>query len=324
MQTATATWDNLPQILVGALWLNACLAPALVLAFLGLGMPAAIAGVLLAAPGWVALQRYQMGLVEGRAVPLATLLKAFRHFWTRGVRLGVLGLFLPVVTWLAGGWLTPSGLAVPVLTVGLLASFLVGSVLVLYAVPLLVAYDQDAAGGAAQQRDLTGTAYQRHGGHGGPGRAVHFGNHLREFGVDVRAAGAVRHVCGQQLPACHRTRGSGMTKLILVGGFLGAGKTTLLLAAGKELRARGLRVGLVTNDQGDQLVDTALATQARLPVVEVAGGCFCCRLPDLLSSLDTLQRTVAAGRDPGRARGELHGYHGDGDAPIGGAAGPEL
>ncbi len=115
-----------------------------------------------------------------------------------------------------------------------------------------------------------------------------------------------------------------MTKLILVGGFLGAGKTTLLLAAGKELRARGLRVGLVTNDQSDQLVDTALATQARLPVVEVAGGCFCCRLPDLLSSLDKLQRTVAAGRDPGRARGELRGYHGDGDAPAGGAAGLEL
>ncbi len=84
-----------------------------------------------------------------------------------------------------------------------------------------------------------------------------------------------------------------MTKLILVGGFLGAGKTTLLLAAGRELRQRGLRVGLVTNDQGDQLVDTALATQARLPVVEVAGGCFCCRLPDLLRSLDVLQKTVA-------------------------------
>ncbi|MFN8464489.1 MAG: hypothetical protein U0X20_03025 [Caldilineaceae bacterium] len=143
MQTATATWDNLPQIVVGALWLNVCLAPALVLAFLGLGTPAAVAGVLLAAPGWVALQRYQMGLVEGRAVPLATLLKAYGHFWMRSVRLGVLGLFLPIVTWLAGVWLTPIGLAVPALIVGLLASFLVGSVLVLYAVPLLVAYDHD-------------------------------------------------------------------------------------------------------------------------------------------------------------------------------------
>ena len=144
MQTATATWDNLPQILVGALWLNACLAPALVLAFLGLGMPAAIAGVLLAAPGWVALQRYQMGLVEGKAVPLATLLKAFRHFWTRGVRLGVLGIFLPVVTWLAGVLADAERTGGARLDrAGLLASFLVGSVLVLYAVPLLVAYDQE-------------------------------------------------------------------------------------------------------------------------------------------------------------------------------------
>lgn len=84
-----------------------------------------------------------------------------------------------------------------------------------------------------------------------------------------------------------------MTKLILVGGFLGAGKTTLLLAAGRALRNRGLRVGLVTNDQSQELVDTALAQRARLPVVEVAGGCFCCRLPDLLSSLQTLQQTVA-------------------------------
>jgi len=143
VQTATATWDNLPQILVGALWLNVCLAPALVLAFLGLGMPAAVAGVLLAAPGWVALQRFQMGLVEGRAVPLAVVLTSFRHFWMRGVRLGVLAVFLPIATWLAGALLTPSGLAVPILIVGLLASLLVGSVLVLYAVPVLVAYDQD-------------------------------------------------------------------------------------------------------------------------------------------------------------------------------------
>lgn len=84
-----------------------------------------------------------------------------------------------------------------------------------------------------------------------------------------------------------------MTRLILTGGFLGAGKTTLLLAAAHKLRARGLRVGLVTNDQGGQLVDTALAARSHLPVVEVAGGCFCCRLPDLLSSLDALQRSVA-------------------------------
>jgi hypothetical protein len=142
-QTLVDTWDNLPQIVVAGLWLNLCLAPAMVLAFLGLGVPAAVAGVLLAAPGWVALQHFEIELVQGKAVPPATLLAGFRRYWTRSLRLGVLGVFLPVVTWLAGAWLTGRGLAVPILTIGLLASLLVGSVLVLYAVPLLVLYDHD-------------------------------------------------------------------------------------------------------------------------------------------------------------------------------------
>lgn len=78
-------------------------------------------------------------------------------------------------------------------------------------------------------------------------------------------------------------------RLILVGGFLGAGKTTLLLAAAQRLAAQGLRVGLVTNDQGAGLVDTALVDTHALPVTEVAGGCFCCRFPDLLQALQRLQ-----------------------------------
>jgi G3E family GTPase len=84
-----------------------------------------------------------------------------------------------------------------------------------------------------------------------------------------------------------------MTRLILVGGFLGAGKTTLLLQAARLLVERGLRTGLMTNDQGNELVDTLLAKEQNLPVVEVAGGCFCCRFPDLLEGLHHLQRTVA-------------------------------
>src|SRR5262245_16289093 len=82
------------------------------------------------------------------------------------------------------------------------------------------------------------------------------------------------------------------TRLILTGGFLGAGKTTLLLRAAQRLAARGERVGLVTNDQGDGLVDTALAAHHAIPVVEVAGGCFCCRFPDLTQALRQLERTV--------------------------------
>ncbi|MBI1878780.1 MAG: cobalamin biosynthesis protein [Chloroflexi bacterium] len=82
------------------------------------------------------------------------------------------------------------------------------------------------------------------------------------------------------------------TCLVLVGGFLGAGKTTLLLQAARRLIAQGYRVGLVANDQGQGLVDTALAQQQGIPVAEVAGGCFCCRFPDLLAALRQLQEMV--------------------------------
>lgn len=79
------------------------------------------------------------------------------------------------------------------------------------------------------------------------------------------------------------------TRLVLVGGFLGAGKTTLLLHAADYLTGQGLRVGLVTNDQGKNLVDTALVRQRDFPVEEVSGSCFCCRFPDLLDAVRRLQ-----------------------------------
>ena len=82
------------------------------------------------------------------------------------------------------------------------------------------------------------------------------------------------------------------TSLILLGGFLGAGKTTLLLRAAGLLVERGHRVGLIVNDQGDDLVDTAMARWQDLPVAEVAGGCFCCRFPDLIKALRRLQKSV--------------------------------
>ena len=46
---------------------------------------------------------------------------------------------------------------------------------------------------------------------------------------------------------------------------------------------------MVTNDQGRGLVDTALAHAAGVPVGEVGGGCFCCRLTDLLRATDALE-----------------------------------
>ena len=79
-----------------------------------------------------------------------------------------------------------------------------------------------------------------------------------------------------------------ITTIVLVGGFLGAGKTRLLLAAGQVLRARGMRVGIVTNDQGGELVDTRLAAAAGFDTGEVTGGCFCCRFSDFLRAAERL------------------------------------
>ena len=47
------------------------------------------------------------------------------------------------------------------------------------------------------------------------------------------------------------------TDLVLVGGFLGAGKTSLLFEMAKRLNKQGKKVGLITNDQASELVDTS-------------------------------------------------------------------
>lgn len=78
------------------------------------------------------------------------------------------------------------------------------------------------------------------------------------------------------------------TRLIVVGGFLGAGKTTLLAAAAERLERAGLNVGVITNDQADDLVDTAVLADRGLDVREVSGGCFCCRFSCLLSASELL------------------------------------
>lgn len=82
------------------------------------------------------------------------------------------------------------------------------------------------------------------------------------------------------------------TKLILVGGFLGAGKTTLLRAAAEKLTKRGQVVGLITNDQAPDLVDTALLSAGepsrKERVREVAGSCFCCNFPGFIDAVSSL------------------------------------
>jgi Ni2+-binding GTPase involved in maturation of urease and hydrogenase len=78
------------------------------------------------------------------------------------------------------------------------------------------------------------------------------------------------------------------TRIVFVGGFLGAGKTTLLWRAAELQMKRGKRVGLITNDQAPDLVDTKWLAEEGLNVREVAGSCFCCNFAGLIYAAEKL------------------------------------
>lgn len=88
---------------------------------------------------------------------------------------------------------------------------------------------------------------------------------------------------------------------VLIGGFLGAGKTTVIGHLSRWLETHNQRVGLVTNDQGTGLMDTAAARLAmgnrdqatqENRVEEITGGCFCCRLDELVAAIGRLDSTA--------------------------------
>ncbi len=80
-------------------------------------------------------------------------------------------------------------------------------------------------------------------------------------------------------------------RFIMVGGFLGAGKTTALARLGQHYRKQGMRVGLVTNDQAQALVDTTSLRGQGFAVEEVAGACFCCRFDELVGKVEQLEES---------------------------------
>jgi G3E family GTPase len=82
-------------------------------------------------------------------------------------------------------------------------------------------------------------------------------------------------------------------RFVMVGGFLGAGKTTTLARLARFYQGRGQRVGLVTNDQAADLVDTDSLRAQGLAVEEVAGACFCCRFDNLVERVGKLRESQA-------------------------------
>jgi G3E family GTPase len=77
-------------------------------------------------------------------------------------------------------------------------------------------------------------------------------------------------------------------RFIMLGGFLGAGKTTTIGRLARHYTAQGQKVGIVTNDQTTDLVDTHSLRSQGFDVGEVAGACFCCHFNELTATVDQL------------------------------------
>lgn len=79
-------------------------------------------------------------------------------------------------------------------------------------------------------------------------------------------------------------------RFVMIGGFLGAGKTTAIGRLAQHYIQEGLRVGIVTNDQAYDLVDTMSLRKQGLEVGEVPGACFCCKFDDLVETVTALKQ----------------------------------
>src|SRR5438034_11244562 len=77
-------------------------------------------------------------------------------------------------------------------------------------------------------------------------------------------------------------------RYIMIGGFLGAGKTTAVAQLAQRLSQQGQQVGLITHDQGSELVDTAMLRSRGFATEEIPGGCFCCRFNSLVDAANNL------------------------------------
>src|SRR5438045_3310683 len=83
-------------------------------------------------------------------------------------------------------------------------------------------------------------------------------------------------------------RTTNKSRYLMIGGILGAGKTTSVVRLAERLTKQGLRVGLITNDQGSELVDTKVLRSRGFATEEIAGGCFCCRFNSLVDAANKL------------------------------------
>jgi Ni2+-binding GTPase involved in maturation of urease and hydrogenase len=81
-------------------------------------------------------------------------------------------------------------------------------------------------------------------------------------------------------------------RFVMLGGFLGAGKTTTIARLARHYQQQGLKVGIVTNDQATDLVDTNSLRAQGFDVGEVPGACFCCNFRKLTETVGELEMSA--------------------------------
>jgi len=79
-------------------------------------------------------------------------------------------------------------------------------------------------------------------------------------------------------------------RVVFVGGFLGAGKTTLVGQLAENYTKKGLKVGILTNDAAQNLVDTQNLKGKGFAVEEVSGSCYCCAFDKMLDQIEKLSK----------------------------------
>jgi len=81
-------------------------------------------------------------------------------------------------------------------------------------------------------------------------------------------------------------------RFLMLGGFLGAGKTTTIARLARHYQSQGMKVGIVTNDQATDLVDTNSLRAQGFDVGEVPGACFCCNFNKLTETVGQLEKAA--------------------------------
>ncbi len=81
-------------------------------------------------------------------------------------------------------------------------------------------------------------------------------------------------------------------RFLMLGGFLGAGKTTTIARLARHYQGEGQKVGIVTNDQATDLVDTNSLRAQGFDVGEVPGACFCCNFNKLTETVGQLEQSA--------------------------------